>query len=338
MKQKKLKEFSELEELRKAYSTLQRQHMRAKKKVEDLVQAVERGAYDAALAAGPYPKVPMPKYRQGKRGGEEVCLVHATDWQVGKRTRSYNTEIAEQRLAETFLSKICLLTDIQRSDHPVKNCALLLGGDMVEGVQIFPGQAFEVDSTLYDQLFSAVRIGYKLIRGLLQHFEAVEIWSEFGNHGRLGKRGDYPGRDNMDSVMYRILRDRFETEPRCTWHLNEHDFYNRVTIGKYIALLVHGDEIKQFGGNTPAFGIARKVTAWASGVIEPFHDAYMGHWHQALVVPLPVGNRRIFLTPSSESDNDYASEFCAAKGVPGQRVHFIDPEKGRVTCEYVVWL
>jgi hypothetical protein len=34
----------------------------------------------------------------------------------------------------------------------------------------------------------------------------------------------------------------------------------------------------------------------------------------------------------------YADEFIAAKGKPSQRLHFIDPEKARVTAEYVVWL
>jgi len=327
----------EIKELRAANVTLQRQLKRAKHKVEDLMGAVFDAAKIAATIAGSYPPAPPPKLRPVK-GKEEVCLVHSTDWQVGKRTKSYNTEVAERRISDTLLNKVRLLTDIQRTDHPVDNCVLLLGGDMVEGLQIFPGQAFEVDSTLYEQLFSAVRIGEKLIRGLLGHFKQVHVYTEYGNHGRLGRRGDYPAGDNIDAMAYRIMADRFESEKRCRFFLNVDNFYNRVQIGKYVALLVHGDEIKQWGGNLPAYGIARKVTAWASGVIEPFHDAYMGHFHQCLVVPLPVGNRRVFLTPSPESDNAYATEFCAAMGVPGQRVHFIDPEKARVTAEYVVWL
>jgi hypothetical protein len=102
-------------------------------------------------------------------------------------------------------------------------------------------------------------------------------------------------------------------------------------------LLVHGDEIKSFGGNVPAFGIMRKMNAWASGVIEDFTDSYCGHFHQNICMTLANGGR-VFVTGSIESDSAYAKEFVAATGNPSQRLHFIDPNKGRVTAEYVVWL
>jgi hypothetical protein len=47
---------------------------------------------------------------------------------------------------------------------------------------------------------------------------------------------------------------------------------------------------------------------------------------------------RIFVTGSPESDNEYAKEFVAASSQPSQRLHFVDPVKGRVTAQYIVWL
>ena len=47
---------------------------------------------------------------------------------------------------------------------------------------------------------------------------------------------------------------------------------------------------------------------------------------------------RVFVTGSPESHNEYAREFVAATGQPSQRLHFVDPVKGRVTAEYNVWL
>ena len=114
-------------------------------------------------------------------------------------------------------------------------------------------------------------------------------------------------------------------------------WYQIVKIGNYRALLVHGDEVKSFGGNTPAFGILRKVNAWAAGVIEDFQDCYMGHWHTPMSLTMSNGGR-IFVTGSPESQNEYAREFVAATGIPSQRLHFVDPDKGRVAAEYVVWL
>jgi hypothetical protein len=47
---------------------------------------------------------------------------------------------------------------------------------------------------------------------------------------------------------------------------------------------------------------------------------------------------RVFVTGSPESNNEYARTFIAAVGKPSQRIHFVDPDKGRVTAEYVCWL
>ena len=47
---------------------------------------------------------------------------------------------------------------------------------------------------------------------------------------------------------------------------------------------------------------------------------------------------RIWVTGSPESDNQYAKSFIAAVGKPSQRLMFVDPNKGRVTSEYVCWL
>jgi hypothetical protein len=46
----------------------------------------------------------------------------------------------------------------------------------------------------------------------------------------------------------------------------------------------------------------------------------------------------IYQTGSTESDNRYARDLLAASAIPSQRLHFIDPVKGRVTAEYKVWL
>jgi DNA repair exonuclease SbcCD nuclease subunit len=69
---------------------------------------------------------------------------------------------------------------------------------------------------------------------------------------------------------------------------------------------VHGDEIKSFGGNTPAFGILRKCNQWSTGVIpEPFSDVYMGHFHTPMTLTMANGGQ-IYVTGSPESENVYA--------------------------------
>lgn len=335
-----LSEFEAIDEsadLRRQVRELQAKLTSAKAKSADLIQAVYEGARDAAVVLGNPPNVPTPG-RDTRRRKPEVAVLLLSDWQIGKVTETFNTQVALDRL-RTLAAKVAQITEIQRQDHPVRECHVLLNGDMVEGTAIFPGQAHLVDSSLFEQTFTAAGAVEELIRALLAVFETVHVWEESGNHGRLGRKGDYSSSDNQDLMVYKLARrDLAAYEPkRLVWHESQ-GWHSIVEIGNYRALLVHGDEIKSFGGQTPAFGIVRKVNAWATGVVEPFTDCYMGHFHQPLVLPIAHGRGRTFVNPSIESDNAYAKEFVGASGTPGQRLHYVDPNAGRITAEFVVWL
>jgi hypothetical protein len=326
------KELLTVEQLREALKRAQQQNAKLKHRTDELVQAVYTAAKDAALAAAPV-KIKPPKQTTIK-GKPEVALLHCTDWQLGKRTVTYGTSTCRHRI-EQFVEKAIAITEIQRKHHPVNEAVLLLGGDMVEGLGIFPGQAYEVDSLLYEQLFEVAQIISSVVINLSQNFKTVRVVCEYGNHGRIGRYGEMPKGDNIDRIAYQIARNQVGYLTK-QWQASD-SWYQIFEIGKYRGLLVHGDEIKSFGGNTPAFGILRKVNAWAGGVIEPFDDCYMGHWHTPMSLTMSNAGR-IFVTGSPESHNEYAREFVAATGVPSQRLHFIDPQRGRVAAEYVIWL
>lgn len=332
-----LEEFdlaAEVEELRQALRRQQRATQRAKSKSADLVDAVYLAARDAAISVGSAPKVPVPA-KDRRRSAGEVALVHATDWQLGKHTSDYSIEICEDRIRR-FARKVLELTELQRAAHPVREAHVMFGGDMVEGIGVFPGQPFEVEAHLFEQLFRCSTLLEEFVRILLTGFDRVQVTCEYGNHGRLGRKGDMPAGDNVDRMAYRIAGDRFSEESRVSWHTSG-DWFQIVEVGEYRALLVHGDEIKSFGGNTPAFGILRKCNQWATGVVPGFSDAYLGHFHTPMTLTMANGGQ-IYVTGSPESENQYAKEFVAATGRPSQRLHYVDPRAGRVTASYLVWL
>jgi hypothetical protein len=327
-----LGELQTIDQLRQALKRSNELNIKLKHKTGELVAAVYQAAKDAGLATPPV-KVKTPA-KDTRKGKAEVALIHCTDWQLGKKTVSYGKETCAQRI-ERFIDKTIAITDIQRKHHPVREAVLFLGGDLVEGIGIFPGQSWEVDALLYEQLFTCSHIISQTITTLAANFESVRVVCEYGNHGRIGRKGEMPVGDNIDRIAYEIARNKVGHLVK-DWQSSD-AWYQITKIGNYKALLVHGDEIKSFGGNTPAFGILRKVNAWAGGVIEDFHDCYMGHWHTPMSLTMSNGGR-IFVTGSPESHNEYAREFVAATGIPSQRLHFIDPDKGRVAAEYVVWL
>lgn len=328
--------LTENEELRRVVSDLQARLRRSETKTADLIEAVYRGAKDAAVVLGNPPAVKPPKPAKSTKS-PEVGLLHVSDWQIGKVTESYNPDVAAARV-DKLAEKVVKIAGIERADHPVNEIHVLLGGDMVEGVSIFPGQAFEIDGSLFKQMFQAVGCIERLLRTLLSDFERVHVWEEYGNHGRLGRKGDHPGEDSADLLVYRLAREKIVGyNERLSWHESQ-GWHSLVEIGNYRALLVHGDEVKSFGGQTPAFGIIKKVNGWASGVVEHFDDCYMGHFHQRMELPIARGYGCTFVNPSLESDNVYAAELMASGGTPGQRLNFVDPEKGRVSSERLIWL
>ena len=330
-----LEHAKELEELREALKRSLQNEAKLRRRTDDMVAAIYRAAKDAALASSrPKQVTKIKRDRRSTLG--EIALIHTTDWQAGKRTTTFDLKILRSRI-ELFTEKVLYLTDIQRAHHPVREGVLMLGGDMVEGLTVFPGQSWEVEANLFEQLFEVTSIAETMIRRLASNFETFKVVCEFGNHGRIGRKGDLPAADNIDRMAYRIVQDKTK-DLNIKWQASD-NFYQLVQVGEaYRALLFHGDEVNSYGGGIPAYGIIKKVSAWASGVLgETFIDAYCGHFHSVMTLPLPNGGR-VFVTGSPESDNTYAKAFVAATSRPSQRLHFIDSKKPRITGEYIIWL
>lgn len=332
-----LREFealTEAEDLRRQVSDLQARLRKQRTEKQALVDAVYAGARDALQALGPVPPVTSPKQDKRTRGAE-VALWHLTDWQGSKVTPSYNTEVMRDRVTR-FCEKAARLTDIQRADHPVTSCVILFGGDMNEGLFNFPAQPFEIDSSLFGQFAAVAKLEAEVVRSALSMYDSVSVVQEWGNHGRVGsKRAAVPRSDNMDRMIGELARTIVGSDPRVvSWSIGDEDI-QRVEIGNYRALLIHGDEIGR-GGQVSVNTLIGHAKGWKSGAYPwPFHDIYAGHFHSHRDIELPWGGC-YYQTGSPETDNRYARDSMASSSAPTQRLHFIDPSAGRVTAQYRV--
>lgn len=324
------------EQLRQVLSRTQRQLAEAKQRNNDLVAATYRGAFDAVMSLPPIKPVTAPK-KDVRKVKAEVALVHATDWQGSKVTTSYNSEIMRKRVME-FAHKSVQITDIQRSDHPVKNCTIMFGGDMVEGLFNYPAQLWEIDASLFTQFTTVSFLMVDFVRHFLANFENVNVIAEWGNHGRIGSKRDHvPKSDNIDRMCYEMARQMLKDEKRLTWEDCPEDI-QQVEIGNYRALLMHGDEVGRAGFASPSAWQAAG-NRWKAGSYKwRFDDIYLGHYHRFAQEPMSDQTGNIYWTGSTESDNRYARDSMAVSGVPSQRLHFVDPSKGIVTAQYQVFL
>lgn len=329
-------ESKDVVELRKALMRLQKQLLENKQRDRGLVEATLQASYDAMYALGPIAPVPPPILSKGK-GKAEVALIHATDWQGSKVTTTYNSEVMKRRVME-FAHKIERLTNIQRADHPVDEAVIMFGGDMVEGLFNYPAQLWQIDASLFGQYVTVSKLLVDFVRYNLSTFKKVTVVAEWGNHGRIGgKRSEVPKNDNVDRMCYEFARTILKGEKRLTWNDCPEDI-QQVEIGNYRALLMHGDELGRAGFASPAAWQAGG-NRWKAGAYPwKFQDIYLGHYHRTASEPMSDQKGDIYWTGSIESDNRYARDSMAVSGTPVQRLHFIDPIKGRVTSEYKVWL
>lgn len=328
---------AELDALRDANVRLQSQLTQAKHRNERLIEAASQAAIDATLSLGPVGPTSKPP-KAMKTGDPEVALWVMTDWQLGKKTPSYGSEVAQERVLR-FTDKAIKLTQSHRMIRPITEGVILFGGDMVEGVSFqFPSQPFEIDQTLFGQFVVAARLMVDVVQRALTTYDKVTVVSEYGNHGRIGSKRDVvPGSDNVDRMTYHLAREMLRGETRLMWE-DSHEDIRRVEIGNYRALLIHGDEIGR-GGFASPMTIVRHADRWRSGAYPwAFRDLYVGHWHTHAEWPMANGEGAVYQTGSTESENRYARDTMAASAIPSQRLHFVDPERGRVTAQYKLYV
>lgn len=336
-----------LENIQERYENLRRKHdatlrrlAEAKAKKEELVQAVYDAASEAAAALH-LPPVPKPAPDRRKKN-PEVAVAVLSDWQLAKVTPTYNSQICEQRI-EKYGDEVLNITNIQRADHPVRECHVFALGDMIEGELIFPGQTYLIDASLYRQVcVDGPRILGNFLRRMAANYEKVVFHGVIGNHGAIAgrERRNMNPESNGDRMVYKITQQMLRDEPRISWHIPEGDrernWYAVAEIGNYSSLLIHGDQLRGYGG-MPWYGLQKKVGGWRLGAIpERFQDVYFGHYHQPTRVTLSSVTARCAGSP--ESYNTYAMEQLAAVGYPSQPLMFVHPKKGIVTAEYCVWL
>jgi hypothetical protein len=330
-------------QLKRDQSNTLRQLYETKHKHQDYIDAMNEAITECIGRQNIAPVKPPPKAKATwAQGKPEVALALLSDMQTGKRTPTYNSEICAERVA-LYAEKIIKIAQVQEQDHPVRICRVAALGDLVEGCDIFPGQSWLIDSTLYTQLLDTTPvIIVDFVRKLLSYFDQVELEFVDGNHGRIGRKGQFGPMDNADRMVARIVKLMLRNEPRAMVTLTdpegERNWYRITRIGNYSALMIHGDQIRGHSG-FPWYGLGKKVQGWGSGGLgedSGFLDVLMGHYHQLGAIPL--NHRTVWANGSTESSNTFAQENLAAQSEPAQWLLFIDPRAGQVTASYGVRL
>jgi hypothetical protein len=326
--------ISEIERLKSA-------HRKALKKLEDkerdrneLIEAVYQAAREAATTMHLAPVKP-PK-ADNRKTDDETAILILSDWQLGKITPTYNSEVCADRIVK-LADKVQRLVDIQRKAHPVKELRIYLLGDLIEGEDIFPGQAHLVDASLYNQVFHGGEILAGLVRKLSGDFERVRVVGVIGNHGRLGRKGTFHPESNADAMMYRIASMLVKEQANVEWvetlSKGERAWFATDEVKGKTWFLFHGDQVSGGFAGFPWYGFGKKLQGWNMTVAR-FDYSAAGHFHTP--TRMYLNGITHWSGGSTESSNTYAQEQLAAAGEPCQWLLF-QHESG-VTAEYLVRL
>lgn len=197
-----------------------------------------------------------------------LCLCFG-DLHFGKNTKSYNLDIAAERLA-AYVPKLQAHPRVKYD--PPKQIRVLLLGDMVEGSGIYPSQDAVMGGNATEQVDACYVALESLIMDLLRANLKCEIIIDAvpGNHGRQSKSA-HP-ESNWDLVLYSMLASRFGREKRVVTACNRNKFCVVENVAGTSGLITHI--------GIPHVGTPNRQRRFLAWILEHKVDWILnGHWH-----------------------------------------------------------
>lgn len=266
--------------------------LRERARTDIIVDAVKAVVMELPPYTGPGPKI--------ADGGETYDVVQLlSDMQIGQHTTrqetgglcEYSTPVFLERLATLEAKLTKRVRDLGRVYRlPRLFCPIL--GDVVENETIFPGQKGEIDADVVQQLFTAVDALAGFLSRMQGLFSEVVVPCVYGNHGRVGQKGENKLYVNWDYICYKFLQARLAGQPRIRFEIPL-TWWHLVEIRGWRFLLTHGDQIRSWMG-IPYYGIDRadaNITTLLQAQGISYDYMVIGHHHNAANVDRPQGEK-----------------------------------------------
>jgi len=226
-----------------------------------------------------------------------------------------------------------------RQTYLVERVVIACLGDMVEGNDIFQGQVWQVDTHVVDQAINGANdAGAAFIEIMLTHedihFDVLEV---FGNHGRLGNKGEYPYSCSMDKVFQRMLQSQLMKVPNLknyNYYENETWFYF-VELYGWNHLLLHGDQgMNKLWSNRPTVNSLEKGLVRYNQIFQQqVHFLHCGHFHNDVTWSFNMS--QILINGSFIGTSNFSASQLVAASPPVQILHVFMPRIGLHATERI---
>ena len=242
----------------------------------------------------------------------------------------YNLAIFKKRL-EKMKHGLLEIAERHRTMYELPELHIFSLGDIVAGA---PGSGAwndnYIDLAITDQLTEGTQALHNLIATWSTVFEKVIFYGIYGNHGRVGKKGQTKSSDNWDRVCYAMVKLALENYDNIEWHLPKTWWLNPDIEG-HSFYLCHGDGIR---GTTLA-GV-EKAESKIAGMLEQRLDYFlMGHFHSP--AEIQTNSSRVIMNGSFMGGDIYSLQDLGKNCVPEQKIFGIHKRKG-ITWTYNIYL
>lgn len=323
---------------RRAGALLAHLHARVQYLEEQLARARDlRAAFEAVVAREAAALPPVPEWEppgpledsDPAVGMLDISDVHAGELVTLEETGGLNRyDLAECRRRADVLAARALRA---LEAHPVQVLYVNILGDVVTGERIYPGQAWRIDTPLLRQVFEAEEILLKVVISLASAVPEVRVRCVAGNHGRLGRPGEYHPATSMDTLVYVLLARRLEEQNRIAVDIADAPWmlYEVPELGGQTHLLLHGEGIRA-ALSIPYYGTDRATREWGQTLGRAVDYIHLGHFHRAAQIQTPPGQQLV--NGSWVGATAYTLRQFREAVTPQQHLYIFDPEG--LVCTY----
>lgn len=252
-----------------------------------------------------------PEYEDGGI----TAIIHETDPHFSAHVKNrrgettYDTQKADRATRKAFDWYIS-----EMQDRNVDEIVLLLGGDLVEGENIYEGQAHKVEDRLDEQIRAARQRYYEEI-GLLRSMMSgvpIKVVCISGNHGDLPVTSS----SNADDIIYSQLEDMIDISDLQNVKFVRASRSDGVCFNYrgWKGYLTHGEHYR------PHIGTSSPQSDWYAAKDQlGFDAAWRGHYHNQKQEN--VGGAPVYMTNSRKPGDDYTDKI-SVYGVTGNAIYF----------------
>jgi len=283
-----------------------------------------------------------PRLRVSKKLPERCVLLQVSDWQIGELVRpeetggvnEYNWAVFQRRLRR-WVDAACGSISNQLSAYRVPRGVIAFCGDMVEGHDVFNGQAWHLEKDAAMQALDGAAAFAEALSTLVSELPMID-WSVYcvpGNHGKPGgrKAGATPATFSFDVLFQELLRRELSRFPWSEWAM-EPSGRLCFTLAGHPFVMIHGNEVRGWSG-IPWYGLDKLQARLMQEMDRVFKFVLLGHFHQSASIPSGKGMR--IINGSAVGANQLTQAAVLGATAPSQNLLYFSREFGLAEHAYL---